>query len=174
MVLSLCLQWIGLPFREIIFYSNFTDGLHTCSLQIENLHKMEALQPVFQWVCFKLWDSITRFYFIFIFKEDGYRWSGWKELRKAGNDKKNISSVWNCNFMLRGLLLVLGTAFVRSLGAITHHHALEKTKQPREWGWPRNRIPVFSQAAQQWTKARLGPWRVQGRRQENCGTIRNT
>lgn len=136
MVLSLCLQWIGLPFSKIVFYSNFTDGLHTYSLQIENLHEMEALQPVFQRACFKLWDFIARFYFIFIFREDGYRWSGWKELRKARNDKENISSVWNWNFMLRGLLLVLGTAFVRSLGAITHQQ--EKTRQPRARGEPRN------------------------------------
>lgn len=31
-----------------------------------------------------------------------------------------------------GLLLVLGTAFGKSLGTITHHHALEKTRQPRD------------------------------------------
>lgn len=30
------------------------------------------------------------------------------------------------------LLLDLGTAFARSLGAVTHHHTLEKTKQPRD------------------------------------------
>ena len=72
------------------------------------------------------------------------------------------------------LLLDFGIAFARSLGAITHHQTLEKTKQPRDWGQPGNGTPNSSQAAQQWTKARLGPWWVWGGGQENWGIIRKT
>lgn len=125
-VLFICLHWISLPINEIMFcFMNFTDGLHIYSLQIGNLYKMEALQPVLQWICLKFRNSITRFYFIFIFKEDDYRWDGrnWERQEMIRETFPQLEIVILCS---EGLLLVLGTAFARDLGAITHHRALEE------------------------------------------------
>ena len=132
MVPSIRLHWIGSLTNEITFYQ-FRRWVAYLFPSNGKFCTRWKLYDLFEQICLTFNDSITRFYFIFIFREDEYRRDGrnWGRQEMVRKTSPQFEIVILCS---GGLLLVLGTGFAVGLGAIALHEALEKTKQMRDRG----------------------------------------